>query len=63
MTTTPVSVQVILPAALTVMQFQALADAPPEIEWFANLTNANTRRPPGEGAPGGAAHSHAARPV
>jgi site-specific recombinase XerD len=29
---------------LTTTQFQALADVPPEIEWFANLTNANTRR-------------------
>jgi hypothetical protein len=29
---------------LTVTQFQYLADVPPEIEWFANLTNANTRR-------------------
>lgn len=26
------------------VQFQGLADVPPEIEWFANLTNANTRR-------------------
>jgi len=25
-------------------QFQTLAEVPPEIEWFANLTNANTRR-------------------
>ena len=30
--------------ALTPGQFQGLADVPPEIEWFANLTNANTRR-------------------
>src|SRR2546427_12514952 len=30
--------------ALTPRQFQGLADVPPEIEWFANLTNANTRR-------------------
>ena len=29
---------------LTVTQFQHLAEVPPEIEWFANLTNANTRR-------------------
>ncbi len=28
---------------LTVTQFQHLAEVPPEIEWFANLTNANTR--------------------
>ena len=31
-------------STLTVTQFQHLADVPPEIEWFANLTNANTRR-------------------
>jgi integrase/recombinase XerD len=30
--------------AFTVTQFQHLAEVPPEIEWFANLTNANTRR-------------------
>src|SRR6266851_7205612 len=29
---------------LTPAQFETLADVPPEIEWFANLTNANTRR-------------------
>jgi site-specific recombinase XerD len=29
---------------LTVTQFQHLSEVPPEIEWFANLTNANTRR-------------------
>jgi integrase/recombinase XerD len=28
---------------LTLGQFQGLADVPPEIEWLANLTNANTR--------------------
>ena len=33
----------VLPA-LTPIQFQGLAEVPPEIEWFANLTNANTRR-------------------
>src|SRR5712691_8796031 len=32
------------PAALSPAQFLTLADVPPEIEWFANLTNANTRR-------------------
>ena len=32
------------PSTLSVAQFQHLADVPPEIEWFANLTNANTRR-------------------
>ena len=30
--------------ALTSAHFQTLADTPPEVEWFANLTNANTRR-------------------
>jgi len=30
--------------ALTPRQFQGLADVPPELEWFANLTNAHTRR-------------------
>jgi integrase/recombinase XerD len=34
----------LLPRALSSAQFQTLADVPPEIEWFANLTNANTRR-------------------
>jgi site-specific recombinase XerD len=29
---------------LTAAEFHRLADVPPEIEWFANLTNANTRR-------------------
>jgi len=29
---------------LTAAQFQNLVDVPPEIEWFANLTNANTQR-------------------
>jgi len=32
------------PTGLTLAQFQTLADVPPEIEWFANLTNTNTRR-------------------
>ena len=32
------------PTTLTPAQFLTLADVPPEIEWFANLTNANTRR-------------------
>ena len=35
---------IVLSSPLTVTQFQHLADVPPEIEWFANLTNANTRR-------------------
>jgi Phage integrase, N-terminal SAM-like domain/Phage integrase family len=29
---------------LRAAEFQKLADVPPEVEWFANLTNANTRR-------------------
>ena len=29
---------------LTAAEFQSLADVPPEIEWFANIENANTRR-------------------
>lgn len=29
---------------LTAAQFQSLADVPPEVEWFANIDNANTRR-------------------
>jgi integrase/recombinase XerD len=29
---------------LTAAEFQGLADVPPEIEWFANLSNAGTRR-------------------
>jgi integrase/recombinase XerD len=29
---------------LTAAEFQKLADAPPEVEWFANLTNRHTRR-------------------
>ena len=36
----------ILPAErlLTAAEFQRLADVPPEIEWFANITNPNSRR-------------------
>jgi hypothetical protein len=34
----------LLPRTLSTAQFQTLAEVPPEIEWFANLTNANTRR-------------------
>ena len=30
--------------ALTAKEFQGLADVPPEVEWFANLGNAETRR-------------------
>jgi integrase/recombinase XerD len=33
-----------LPVPFTTVQFQDLAAIPPELEWFANLTNANTRR-------------------
>jgi integrase/recombinase XerD len=29
---------------LTAAEFQSLADVPPEVEWFANIQNANTRR-------------------
>ncbi len=29
---------------LTREEFQGLAEMPPELEWFANITNANTRR-------------------
>ena len=29
---------------LTAAEFQRLADVPPEIEWFANITNKSTRR-------------------
>ena len=29
---------------LTAVEFQSLADVPPEAEWFANIENANTRR-------------------
>ena len=30
--------------ALTAAEFQGLAAVPPELEWFANITNAKTRR-------------------
>ncbi|HJW41181.1 MAG TPA: site-specific integrase, partial [Rhizomicrobium sp.] len=29
---------------LTAAEFQKLADVPPEVEWFANISNAHTRR-------------------
>jgi site-specific recombinase XerD len=32
------------PTSLTASQFHALAAIPPELEWFANLTNVHTRR-------------------
>jgi len=38
------STTALLPRTLSPAQFQGLADVPSEIEWFANLTNANTRR-------------------
>ena len=45
MTTVPFPVHPIAsPGTLTTDQFQSLAAIPPELEWFANLTNANTRR-------------------
>jgi integrase/recombinase XerD len=45
MTTVPVPVTPPPPPmTLTTLQFQDLAEIPPELEWFANLTNANTRR-------------------
>src|SRR5271169_4406727 len=36
----------ILPAdrLLTAAEFQKLADVPPEVEWFANISNPHTRR-------------------
>ena len=45
MATVPVPVIPLPPLAiLTTDQFQDLAEIPPELEWFANLTNTNTRR-------------------
>ena len=45
MATVPVPVTLLSsPASLTTDQFQTLAEIPPELEWFANLTNPNTRR-------------------
>jgi hypothetical protein len=32
------------PGALPLADFYELADIPPEIEWFANLDNANTKK-------------------
>jgi integrase/recombinase XerD len=42
--TSQLSTTALLPRTLSPAQFQGLADVPPAIEWFANLTNANTRR-------------------
>jgi integrase/recombinase XerD len=44
MTTAIAPLALLSPIGLTPVQFQTLADVPPEIEWFVNLTNANTRR-------------------
>jgi integrase/recombinase XerD len=45
MTTAPVPVHLPpRPVPLTALQFQTLAEIPPEFEWFANLPNPNTRR-------------------
>ena len=35
---------IVEPLQLTSSQFDALSEMPPELEWFANLTSANTRR-------------------
>lgn len=44
MTALPISTPISSPSrTLTAAQFQGLTDVPPEIEWFANLTNAKTR--------------------
>jgi integrase/recombinase XerD len=40
----PNAISPALPVHLTAVQFQNLAEIPPELEWFANLTNANTKR-------------------
>jgi len=40
----PIQFAVAPALTLTTSQFQVLAAVPPEIGWFANLTNANTRR-------------------
>jgi hypothetical protein len=42
MTTQPAVIPA--PASLTTAQFHTLAEIPPELEWFANLPNPNTRR-------------------
>ena len=42
--TTPLPPAPLSPIGLSPAQFHTLADVPPEIEWFANLTNVNTRR-------------------
>jgi hypothetical protein len=61
MTTVPVSVNHVASAAtLTTDRFQTLSTIPPKLEWFANLTIANTQlrglrapritKPPADGA-------------
>ncbi|MBS1221043.1 MAG: Phage integrase, partial [Proteobacteria bacterium] len=44
----PTDLDTLVPArparALTAAEFQGLAAVPPELEWFANLPNARTRR-------------------
>jgi hypothetical protein len=42
MTTQPAVIPA--PTSLTATQFHTLAEIPPELEWFANLHNPNTRR-------------------
>ncbi len=45
MTTAPVPVSPVPPpVSLTATQFHTLAEIPPELEWFVNLPNPNTRR-------------------
>ena len=44
-TTDPLPIQIAPPdRLLTAAEFHRLADVPPEVEWFANLSNPNTRR-------------------
>lgn len=38
---------------LTAAEFHQLADVPPEVEWFANISNAHTRRAYENAHPGG----------
>jgi hypothetical protein len=42
--TSELSTTVLLPRTLSPAQCRGLVVVPPEMEWFANLTNANTRR-------------------
>jgi integrase/recombinase XerD len=44
-TTDPLPIQIApVDRLLTAAEFQKLADVPLEVEWFANLDNAHTRR-------------------